>query len=195
AAIAWSPVPIAGRKGLAMVAGAAALSSALLLWQSDAYTGRLWPASYSGRNWQLEASFRSLFGTVKVLRSEADDDGRFARIYFQDGLVQNTVASDGRSLSFYTYALESLARAYRPQAHSALVLGLGAGIVPMRLSGQGLAVEVVEIDPSSLAAATRFFGFDAARVRVHLADARTQLKRCTRGHDVVIVDLFHGDGT
>jgi len=32
-------------------------------------------------------------------------------------------------------------------------------------------------------------------VRVHLADARTQLKRCARGYDVVIVDLFHGDGT
>ena len=84
--------------------------------------------------------------------------------------------SDGRSLSFYTYALEALALAYRPRLHSALVLGLGAGIVPMRLAGRGVAVEVVEIDPASLAAATRIFGYEPARARVHLADARTYLR-------------------
>jgi spermidine synthase len=65
----------------------------------------------------------------------------------------------------------------------------------MRLAKLGLAVEVVEIDPSSLAAATRYFGFDASKVKVHLADARTQLKRCGGDRDVVIVDLFQGDGT
>jgi spermidine synthase len=108
--------------------------------------------------------------------------------------VQNTVASDGRSLSFYTYALEALAYAYRPRIGSALVLGLGAGIVPMRLTGQGVSVDVVEIDPASLVAARRFFGFDRSRVPVHLADARTQLKRCARRYDVIVVDLFHGDG-
>jgi len=165
------------------------------LWQADAYIGRMWPASYGGRNWQPETSLRSLFGTVKILRSAPDGNGRFVRLYFQDGLVQNTVASDGRSLSFYTYALEALAYAYRPRPGSALVLGLGAGIVPMRFASQGVAVEAVEIDPASLAAATRYFGFDPSRVRVHLADARTQLKRCARGYDVIVVDLFHGDGT
>jgi spermidine synthase len=116
-------------------------------------------------------------------------------MYFQDGLVQNTVASDGQSLSFYTYALEALARAYRPELRSALVLGLGAGVVPMRLAAHGVAVEAVEIDPASLIAAQRYFGFDPGRVRVRLADARTELKRCGEGFDVVAVDLFHGDGT
>jgi spermidine synthase len=189
------PAPLAARGRLGLTGSAATLVAALMLWQADAYTARMWPALYGGKNWQVEASFRSLFGTVKVLRSDPDDGGRFARIYFQDGLVQNTVASDGRSLSFYTYALEALAFAYRPRIGSALVLGLGAGVVPMRLAGRGVAVEAVEIDPASLAAATRFFGFAPARVRVHLADARTQLKRCGRGYDLIVVDLFHGDGT
>jgi spermidine synthase len=117
------------------------------------------------------------------------------RVYFHDGLMQNTVDSDGRSLSFYTYGLEALAHAYRPGLRTALVLGLGAGVVPMRFAEQGVRVEAVEIDPASLAAATRYFGFDAARVPVHLGDARTRLKRCGRGYDVVVVDLFHGDGT
>ncbi|MGH8635283.1 MAG: fused MFS/spermidine synthase [Burkholderiales bacterium] len=195
AAAARPPAPLASRLQLGVAGAAATLVAGVLLWQADAYIGRMWPAAYGGRAWNVEASFRSLFGTVKILRSAPDDSGRFARIYFQDGLVQNTVASDGRSLSFYTYALEALAFAYRPRIGSALVLGLGAGIVPMRLAERGIAVEAVEIDPASLAAATRVFGFDPSRVRVHLADARTQLKRCGRSHDVIVVDLFHGDGT
>lgn len=192
---ALPPAPLASRARLGLAAGAAALIAALFLWLADAYIGHMWPASYGGRSWQIEARYASLFGTVKVLRSESSEGGGFARIYFQDGLVQNTVASDGRSLSFYTYALEALAHAYRPGLRSALVLGLGAGIVPMRLAGQGVAVEAVDIDPASLAAASRHFGFDATRVRVHLGDARTRLKRCESAFDVVVVDLFHGDGT
>ena len=43
----------------------------------------------------------------------------------------------------------------------------------MRLAKRGVAVEAVEIDPASLAAATRFFGYQAARAPVHLKDART----------------------
>jgi spermidine synthase len=196
AAVTWSPVPLHARRPLGIVAGAATLFSAVLLWQADAYIGRMWPAQHAGSSWNIEASFRSLFGTIKILRSDADPaTGRFARIYFQDGLVQNTVESDGRSLSFYTYALEGLALAYRPRMKSALVLGLGAGIVPMRLAGRGVAVEVVEIDPASLAAATRVFGYAPERAPVHLADARTFLRGCGTRYDVVVVDLFHGDGT
>ena len=195
AAAARPPVPLAARGRLALTAGVASLLAVLGLWQADAYLGRMWPAVFGGRTWNVEARYGSLFGTVKILRSIPDGSGQFARLYFQDGLVQNTVASDGRSLSYYTYALEALARAYRPRLESALVLGLGAGIVPMRLALQGVAVEAVEIDPASLAAATRYFGFDPARVRVRLADARTELKRCGKRFDVVFVDLFHGDGT
>jgi spermidine synthase len=195
AAAARPPMPLVSRRRLGIAAGSATLIAVVALWQADAYIGRMWPASFGGRIWQPEASLRSLFGTVKILRSAADENGRFVRLYFQDGLVQNTVGSDGRSMSFYTYALEALAYTYRPRPGTALVLGLGAGMVPMRFAAQGVAVEAVEIDPASLTAATRYFGFDAAKVRVHLADARTQLKRCTRGYDVIVVDLFHGDGT
>ncbi len=195
AVAARPPAPQAVRLRLGIAGAVATLVAGLMLWQADAYTGRMWPAVYGGKIWRVEASFRSLFGTVKILRSDPDGSGLYSRIYFQDGLVQNTVASNGRSLSFYTYALEALAYAYRPRIGSALVLGLGAGIVPMRLARNGVEVETVEIDPASLAAATRYFGFDPARVLVHLADARTQLKRCSRGYDLIVVDLFHGDGT
>lgn len=196
AAAARPPAPLLARRKLGIAAACATLSAAVLLWQADAYTGRMWPASYAGQLWRIEARFDSLFGTVKILRSETDPaTGHFSRMYFQDGLVQNTVRSDGHSLSFYTYALEALAYTYRPRIGSALVLGLGAGVVPRRLAAQGVAVDAVEIDPASLAAAQNFFGFDASRVRVHLEDARTYLRHCGRRYDAVIVDLFYGDGT
>jgi len=151
---------------------------------------------YGGAAWRVEASYGSLFGTVKILRSDAAaDSGLYHRLYFHDGLVQNTVDSRGRSESFYTYALEGLALAYRPRLRSALVLGLGAGMVPTQLARRGVTVEVVEIDPNSLRVAQQFFGFDPAQVRVHHVDARTFVRSCPRLYDAIVVDLFHGDGT
>lgn len=190
------PAPLASSRAIAATAICAALAAVVLLWQADAYTGRLGPAAYGGHIWRVEASQGSLFGTVKILKSEPDrDTGRFRRLYFQDGLVQNTVESSGKSLSFYTYGLEALALAYRPDMRTALVLGLGAGIVPMQLAARGARVEAVEIDPLSPRVAQRFFGFDPARVRVHQADARAFLHHCPQRYDVVVLDLFHGDGT
>lgn len=184
------------RGAIASTAAIAAAAAAVLMWQADAYTGRLGPVSYAGESWRVEATLGSLFGTVKILRSERDPaTGRFQRIYFHDGMTQNTVDSTGASMSFYTYALEGLARGYRPGMKHVLALGMGAGIVPMQLAERGAAVDVVEINPVSLAVAQRYFGFDASRVRVHVTDARTYVRACPRQYDVVVVDLFQGDGT
>jgi spermidine synthase len=179
------------------VAGAGGvLLAAVLMWQADNYTGRLGPIAHGGDTWRVEAAWGSLFGTVKILRSAPDaHTGRYVRMYFHDGLTQNAVDSTGASTSFYTYALEALARAYRPGMRDVLVLGLGAGIVPMRLSEVGAAVDAVDINPVSLVAAQRFFGFDPARVRAHIVDARAFVRACPRQYDVAVVDLFQGDGT
>jgi spermidine synthase len=78
---------------------------------------------------------------------------------------------------------------------AALVLGLGAGMVPMALARAGVPVEVVDIDPVAARVAQTYFGFDPAIARTHEADARTFLRGCDKGYDVIVVDLFHGDGT
>jgi spermidine synthase len=204
-AVALAVLPLAGlrpqaaparRKPLAIVAAVALLASATMLWQADAYLARMWPVRYSGVDWTIEATVGSIFGTVKVLRSEpVDATGRFVRVYFQDGLIQNRMFSDGQPYTFYTFALEALARSYRPDMRTALVLGLGAGVVPSRLAARGVDVTAVEIDPASFEVARRYFGLDTSRFRALQADARTYLRRCSGGHDVVVVDLFHGDGT
>ena len=195
AAFAATPRP-RSRAPLVASAVVAVLAAFALLWHADTYTGRQGPVQYGGATWRVEASYGSLFGTVKILRTDASaESGLFHRLYFHDGLVQNTVDSRGRSESFYTYALEGLALAYRPRLGSALVLGLGAGIVPTQLARRGVPVEVVEIDPNSLRVAQRFFGFDPAKVRVHHVDARAFVRRCPQRYDAIVVDLFHGDGT
>lgn len=189
-----TPVRVANRKPLAATAAAALAAALALIAGADAYTGLMWPASYAGMTWQRETSYRSLFGTIKVLKSDPIEDGRFFRIYFQDGLIQNMVDSDNKSMSLYTYALEGLSFAYRPGLRSALVLGIGAGMTPMRLAGRGVDVTTVDIDPASLRAATEVFGFDPGKVRALQADARTFLRSCDNSYPVVIIDLFHGDG-
>jgi len=188
--------PLAGQRGLLAATAVAIVAAAGLLWQADAYLGRMWPVKYSGLDWSLEGWRNSMFGTVKVLRSSPiDDQGHFLRVYFQDGLIQNRMRSDDRSYSFYTYALEGLAASYRPDMRSALVLGLGAGVVPRRLAQRGVAVTAVEIDPASFEVAGRFFGFDRSQLRTVQADARTYLRSCPERYDTIVVDLFQGDGT
>jgi spermidine synthase len=192
---ARGPKELKQRSLVGGVAGVALAASLLLLWQADQYTGRNSTVEYHGEKWRIEASYRSLFGNVKILRQEADANGYAYRMYFQDGLTQNAVEMDGRSRSFYTYALEALALAYQPDARRALALGLGAGMVPARLAARGIHTEIVEIDPASLAAARNHFGLDEKRTPVHQTDARTFVQHCPGNFDVVVVDLFHGDGT
>lgn len=194
-AAAATRLPMAARGAVTACAVVAMAAASLLIWQADSYTGRQGPLSFNGAQWRVEAERSSLFGTVKVLRSDADANGRFLRLYFHDGLIQNTVDSNGRAISYYTYALEALTQAHHPQPQQVLMLGLGAGVVPARLANSGSRVEVVEIDPSSVDVAQRFFGFDASRVNIHIADARAHVGECSPRHDVVLVDLFHGDGT
>jgi spermidine synthase len=194
-AAAGSKMTMAGRGGVT-ACGALALAAALLLaWQGDRYTGRSDRLAFAGSEWRIEDQRSSLFGTVKILRTEADGNGHFLRLYFHDGLVQNMLDSNQRSLSFYTWALEALARAYQPRPQRVLMLGLGAGVVPGRFAAGGAEVDVVEIDPSSIAVALRHFGLDTRRVKVIEGDARAYVAGCGGGYDVVLVDLFHGDGT
>jgi spermidine synthase len=196
AAVIFTTQPVRNKGVVAAVALIAVLLAGALLWKADAYTGRLGPYVYSGVSWKLEASYSSLFGTVKVLRTATDPaSGRFIRMYFHDGLNQNVVDSSNRSRSFYTYALEALARAYQPDFKRVLVLGLGAGMVPMRLVHPGATIEAVDIDPIARRVAQAHFGYQPSRAITHEADARTFLRTCKNGYDVVVVDLFHGDGT
>lgn len=187
--------PVAKRGTLAALGiGGLVLCTALLVF-ADGFLGKSGGQAAGSVAWRLESEYPSAFGNIKVLQIDWPGSRGYERMYFQDGLIQNRTDPQGRSLSLFTYALEGLALTYAPEARSAMMLGLGAGIVPMRLHDRGVGVEIVEINPASWRAAEEHFGFEPARFRNHVADARVVVRECRDRHDVILVDLFQGDGT
>lgn len=185
-----------GRKRLyAGCALATVLCGALLLGQKR-YLAALPGAAGLPLEFSVRAEYTSMFGNIKVVQIQPRGGiGNPILAYVQDGLVQNRATLNGISLSLYTYVLESLAHAFAPDSRAAVVLGLGAGMVPRDLKDNGLSVDVVEINPDSLRAAREFFGFDPAGITVRFEDGRTFARRCRGEYDIAVLDLFQGDGT
>jgi spermidine synthase len=134
----------------------------------------------------------SHFGTMRVVESR---DGR-NRYYLNDNLTQNTYDPVRKqSLSMFTYALYELSRGYSPPLKRALCLGMGVGIVPRQLAADGVAVDVVEINPRVVPLAQRWFDFDPSKVRLVIDDARHFLRTAEDHYDTVQLDAFLGDSS
>lgn len=186
--------PLARRHRLALAAlGGVGLLSAGLL--AEERSGAVRTArDADGNSWTVLAEAPSAFGGLKVVSIADPGNAAPVRALLRDGLVQNAMTADGRSDALFAYALEKLALSAVPAPKRALVLGLGAGFVPMALAARGVSVDVVEIDPKVVELAGRFFGFRTGAVGVHTEDARTFVRRCAEPYDLVLVDLFNGDG-
>ncbi|MCZ6862110.1 MAG: fused MFS/spermidine synthase [Alphaproteobacteria bacterium] len=165
----------------------------LLTWQ-DEYLDLVASSSTAAYEFRIRGEYTSVFGNVKAVELRPRQEGLLPMFaYIQDGLIQNRVSLDGRSLSPYTYVLEYLSEMFVAEKRDALVLGLGAGFVPRNMKKRGLNVSVVEINSDALKAATEFFGFDPDGMEIHLEDARTFVRRCDSQYDVIFVDAFQGD--
>jgi len=134
----------------------------------------------------------SNFGLLQV----AQLHNRPYRLFLTDYLIQNTYdASQGRSISMFTYMLEGLARAYAPRLQRVLCIGMGMGIVPRELARAGASVDVVEINPDIVPIARRFFDLDPSEFHLVIGDGRYFLNRTPQKYDAVIVDAFIGDSS
>ena len=135
----------------------------------------------------------SFYGHVKVI------DYRFGargiRELTIDGLVQGGIEPSSE-LPIYEYLalLQHLPQQLRPSIRSALVIGLGAGVLPRSYAAQGLQTEAIDIDPVVLALCRQHFGLPAG-LTVHLEDARTYLARPGKNYDLIVLDVFSGDTT
>jgi predicted membrane-bound spermidine synthase len=144
--------------------------------------------------YEIQAEYTSIFGNIKVAEvAPRDGSGIIEKYFIQDGLVQNRTNKLNKSISMYTYVLESLVHAYAPKSQNVIVFGLGAGIVPKHFKADGKNVAVVEINSAALKAATDNFGFDETGIQIFLEDARTFVRKCERTYDAAVVDLFFGD--
>ncbi len=191
-----------GEKSRLLQISAAGIAISLgLLAFSSSYLKKNEPISFGSGTWTLEREYTSLFGNTKIVTigpaagtPGAETVEKYGTLYYNDGITMNIIDPAGRSLTPFTYALEFLALGLRPNAQSALMLGLGAGIIPMQLAKQGVAVDVVEINPNSIQAAEDYFGFDPSHVGIVQTDARTHVRACPRTYDLVLIDMSHGDG-
>jgi spermidine synthase len=83
--------------------------------------------------------------------------------------------------------------AARPAAAKALCIGLGAGSVPRTLHVKHhIATEVVEIDPTVVDVARRWFGFPE-EVPVFVEDGRTFMAGDRGPYDFIVLDAFRSE--
>lgn len=136
---------------------------------------------------------QSPYGEIKVIEYSFGD--RRNRELTIDGLIQGGVdPSTGQSTYEYSYFLSRLARAKNPGGRRALVIGLGAGIVPAWLERNGVTCDVIDIDADVVELARDHFGFDPSG-RIWLEDARACIAQLDEQWDYVILDVFGGDTT
>ncbi len=125
----------------------------------------------------------SAYGRITVLDTAAK------RYLLVNGTSQSVMEkSGGESESQYIRALE-WSRSLRPKAKRALVVGLGAGLLPKALERRGLTVDAFEIDPAIVEAARRDFGYKP-KGRVVVGDGRASLEAGLGPWDLVFLDAF-----
>ena len=177
-----------GKKAPAKVAILVLMSAGLvvgglgLFHRSDESDARL-EELYSGN---------SHFGRLQVMR----DVGSGRLRYLNDFLIQNTYdPARKQSTSMFTFMLHELAGAYRQSISNVLCIGLGMGIVPMQFARDGAQVDVVEINPSVVPLAVRYFDLEPARLHIVFGDGRYFLNATKRQYDALILDAFLGDSS
>lgn len=133
------------------------------------------------------------YGNIKVVEYQGSHIR--TRELLIDGLVQGGIdMASGMSVYEYSYLLQNLPLAFHPRASKALIVGLGAGVVPRFYASRGMAVDVVDIDPEINTVAKTYFGLPE-KINVVTGDARYFLANTPGQYDVVVLDVFNGDIT
>ncbi len=133
------------------------------------------------------------YGTIKVV--DYSFGTMHTRELMLDGQIQGGIdLSNNESVYAFAYYLEMLPYLMNPEGKSCLVVGLGAGIVPVWYERNGVRTDVVEINPDVVHTARTFFNFDVSG-DIHVQDARYFLEHARKSYDYVILDVFNGDTT
>ncbi len=139
------------------------------------------------------ASRDGFYGNLKVVDYSYQE--KHHRDMLIDGQTQSGMdVNNGLSLYEYPYLLQFLPYALHPEGKNCLMIGLGAGLVPVWYQAQGVKTEVVDIDPAVAEFAKKYFNFNPD-IPVHIEDARYFLMNTPQQYDYVILDVFNGDTT
>jgi len=131
-------------------------------------------------------------GLIQVLEAGGLGQAPY-RVLMIDGVTQGgTDLATGLSAFEFSAYLNDLAWRFHPAARSALLLGLGSGVLAKDLASRGIAVTAAEIEPRIETASRRWFGLPAS-VRVMREDARSYLNREGERYDLIVLDVFAGE--
>lgn len=147
----------------------------------------------SGTRVTLVAGQDTFYGSLKI--ADYTYAERHTREMMIDGLIQGGMdMRSGLSIYPYAYLLHLVPIHLNPRGQTALVIGLGAGLIPRLYAAQGIRTDVVEIDPQVVNYARRYFAFrDTGELFV--ADARQFLASTSERYDYLVLDVFTGDVT
>ncbi len=132
----------------------------------------------------------SFYGQLHVIRKHND------KSLLVDGIGQNYVYDDDRNATPYINFIAALpVLSQRPVRadQQALVIGLGAGQIPMLLQQAGFAVDAVEIDPKVGELAMKHFGFSLPPEQIHYIDGRLFLLRNRNLYEYIVLDAFSAE--
>jgi len=140
---------------------------------------------------QGEANFsaESLYGRVEV----RDESNGVRGLYIDGGVMGEMLVADKfASVPAWEYFDFFEELALFAGAGEVLKLGVGAGIVPTRLSEKhGMGVDAVDINDKVLDAAQEYFGLSPGKnLRLFNEDARVFVKRAEKKYGLIIMDAF-----
>lgn len=116
------------------------------------------------------------------------------RDLFIDATLQSIMRldeTDLRGLEYEEY--KHFAKIVRPGIRRVLAIGLGGGTSARQFTAYypDVTFEAVEIDPVVAAVAKRFFGVrPTERLRIHVGDGRTFVRKTSERYDMISVDAY-----
>lgn len=136
-------------------------------------------------------SLDTYYGNLKVI--DQSYGNYYCRHFLLNGICQSAIdVNNHMPLQSYAYFLEFLPYGINPTGRKCLVLGLGAGVVPVWYEQNGIRTDVVDIDPHVVAIARKYFDFSVSG-DVIIQDARYYLSTSVKQYDYIILDVFNGD--
>ncbi len=147
----------------------------------------------NGTKVSMVSSRDSFYGNLKVV--DYSYGPVRTRELMIDGLVQGGIDLDTLMPIYnYFYFLEFIPYSLNPSGRNCLVIGLGAGIIPMWYEQRGVTTDIIDIDPLVIEIARDYFGFRSGG-DVYISDARYFLATSQKKYDFIIMDVFNGDTT
>jgi spermidine synthase len=160
-------------------------------WSPTFWVGRFSKPVRASNGQKLRARVESHYHQISVI------DAAPVRLMYFNNHVQSSAelrgggVDTGRVVLGYVKAL-NLATLYRPGARKVLVVGLGAGSLPMRLrrDDPAMEIDVIELDPRVVELAGQWFGFDDRAIDVTIGDGRSVLARSREKYDLIVMDAY-----